>query len=775
MRRNIGLLIDDVNAVFTKEAVKGAELGAIAADVNMYIFPGMFLDHDTVSNDHMQYEYQYECIFQFANDKKLDILYIMMGMIGSRVEEEQRYEFLKQFAGIPVVMMYTDMEGYPSIIFDNQIAFMDGIRHLIVDKGCRKIGYVSGPKQNVDAMERLDAYQKVLKEHKIPYNENYVIYGNFEESSEDLIGAFVATHPELDAVVFANDRMARGGYEAFKKLGIKVGQDLLVISFDNSPFAATLQPPLTTVEANAAELAYAAIVNVESFLSKDANLKRVRRQNSHLIHRSSCGCVDINHSDMINKLHLYDIMTPGKWFEVLDHINHYLFGIYLNNSESQQIMDDLSVFLRMLCDMTTAEDISERKHDLLVVFRQFMDQGLFSYTSAELFIQLLIALQNVLKDHIDDPQNKLQLVECFSDFFLNLSMYNYQSAMSQVHGMVQVSRVINHMSLAMSQSMRQEELPYVDTLKKLHTLGIRSSYLYTFIRPVNRPRNTKFKKPDYILFRAYAKGYNLTAIPRRDQYIETSEMFAEDKRPDKRASFMVMPLFSQEEIYGVLVCEAPYECFCNIPSVAIHISSTLKTLFLLERQKEINEHLQENLEEMSINNLRLKEISKTDQLTGLFNRWGFLDYVKSITDNPLNTNRKIMVLYADMDNLKTINDEYGHDDGDFALKEIASILREAFRNTDVVCRYGGDEFVAFAMIGIPNYSNIMKLRIAEITERHNQAAQKPYRIEMSTGICETVCTPDLDIDKILEEADRKLYEEKKNKKESEMRKKSQKQ
>lgn len=104
------------------------------------------------------------------------------------------------------------MDGYASIVFDNQIAFMQGIRHLIIDHNAKKIGYVSGPTTNVDAMERFDAYKKVLKETGIPYNDDFVIYGNFEESSEEMIGEFVASHPELDAIVFANDRMALGGY-----------------------------------------------------------------------------------------------------------------------------------------------------------------------------------------------------------------------------------------------------------------------------------------------------------------------------------------------------------------------------------------------------------------------------------------------------------------------------------------------------------------------------------------------------------------------------------
>lgn len=62
----------------------------------------------------------------------------MMGLIGCRIDLDARRRFLAQFLGIPVVILYTDMPGYPSMIFDNQGAFMQGIRHLIVDHGCEE-------------------------------------------------------------------------------------------------------------------------------------------------------------------------------------------------------------------------------------------------------------------------------------------------------------------------------------------------------------------------------------------------------------------------------------------------------------------------------------------------------------------------------------------------------------------------------------------------------------------------------------------------------------
>ena len=96
---------------------------------------------------------------------------------------------------------------------------------------------------------------------------------------------------------------------------------------------------------------------------------------------------------------------------------------------------------------------------------------------------------------------------------------------------------------------------------------------------------------------------------------------------------------------------------------------------------------------------------------------------------------------------------------------MASILKEAFRSTDIVARFGGDEFVAFALIGISDYESIMRQRIVELTIQHNEKAGKSYPIEMSIGICESFCSPTMNINDILDIADKRLYLEKKVKRE----------
>jgi diguanylate cyclase (GGDEF)-like protein len=167
---------------------------------------------------------------------------------------------------------------------------------------------------------------------------------------------------------------------------------------------------------------------------------------------------------------------------------------------------------------------------------------------------------------------------------------------------------------------------------------------------------------------------------------------------------------------------------------------------------------------VSENNTKLEEIAQKDELTGLYNRRGFITNAERELEEPSNQGKVAIICYADMDNLKMINDKYGHDDGDFALKTIAHVLQESFRDMDIIGRIGGDEFISLAVTGSDCDVDSMKERIEKVTKRHNQIAGKPYPIEMSTGIYKFKIAGKVDIYEAMNNADRLLYDEKIRKK-----------
>lgn len=762
-RLNIGLLIDDIDAVFTSEAVKGAELGAIAIDANVFIFPGMYLDGVDISDEHEHYEYQYNTLFKFVSGKHIDVLYVMMGMIGCRITEAERYKFLEQYLGIPVVTLYTRMDGYQSIIFDNKKSFKREIKHLILEHGAKNVGYVSGPKTNVDAMERFEAYREALAETDIPYRDEYVVYGNFEESSEDLIGAFVREHPELDAVAFANDRMALGGYKAFAKMGIKVGQELLVVSFDNSEFASTLVPSLTTIEANAAELAYKAVVGagqmVESGRMDDV------RVDTHLIIRSSCGCKGYDIQTVAEQMGLYNLVTAENIQEACNRINTYLFGSYAEGRTLAKVKNEIAGFVKLLVDMVKNNRPEERDKEVKRAFLHILTRPLYRYTTIELLANALKIMQYELCRYVETDNRRLYIMELFSDFYRELAIANWQVVRGQKAGMEKMTKQINGMTFDMFRIYMGERIPYERALDNLSLIGINTAYMYTFTKPIRHPRHEEFKLPDRMLLRAYYKDGKACAVSGENNSVETESIFAPERLPEDRRLTMVMsPLFSGEELYGVLLSETHFEYFVNLEPIAMQISVALKSLILLEQQEQIQNNLKEDMNRIEETNDMLKEVSRTDQLTGVKNRLGYLEYVKNAVVSAENQNKKAYVLYGDMDNLKMINDVYGHDDGDFALKTIAAILKDAFEGMEsVVGRFGGDEFVVFALSDTLDEAAI-KAAVKYSTEKYNKMFGKPYPIEMSCGICEIFCNPEINIYDVLSEADRKLYQEKREKK-----------
>lgn len=759
-RLNIGLLVDDMDAVFTREACKGAEQGAIDIDANMFVIPGGYLDSSDAFDAHQEYGYQYNALFGFINEKHIDVLYVMMGMIGCRVDLKERIHFLERYAGIPIITLYSKMDGYPSVTFDNRIGFDHAIQHLIEHHNVRRIGFVSGPKTNTDAMERLDVYKTVLERWDIPYREEYVVYGNFEETSGVIAARLYEAHEELQAIVFANDRMAQGGYEELQKMGIEIGSDLLVIGFDNSIFAPTLSPPLTTVEANAAELAYYAVIHAEKFLAtgKMENLEI----STHFVQRSSCGCQQYEHRGVKD----FDDLPYFSGDEIcIAKIHDYLFAKYIRSKELTLIKDEISILCNMLWDVVDGGCLIDLRKDCEILFLQLLKRPLLQYTTVEQLFFILTAMKAKLSERLTEDADRIAVADMFGGFYQKLSLINYRYIRAQQEQIRQLGQVMSNMTSEIFMMNNPHKIPYASALRNMYDIGIKSSYIYMFSKPVVHTRDNIYDHPKTILLKAYCHDNQAFDVPSEKQSMHTNQIMTHDKiRKEQRVTMVLSPIFSGIEMYGLLLCEVNWENFKNVAPAQLQLSIAIKSLMLIEQQGAIQKKLEASLFKIKENNSKLDELSKSDELTKLYNRRGFLEYAKEALCNKRNMDKYAMILYADMDNLKMINDEYGHEEGDFALKEMAAILKEAVRTTDIVARFGGDEFVIFALVGVAGYENIMKRRIAEISARHNTECGKPYPIEMSVGVCEFVCGEDVDIYGVIERADERLYEEKRAKK-----------
>jgi diguanylate cyclase (GGDEF)-like protein/PAS domain S-box-containing protein len=159
---------------------------------------------------------------------------------------------------------------------------------------------------------------------------------------------------------------------------------------------------------------------------------------------------------------------------------------------------------------------------------------------------------------------------------------------------------------------------------------------------------------------------------------------------------------------------------------------------------------------------KLRALSLTDELTGLYNRRGFFTVGEQLLKQSRRQKTGIFVVYADVDDLKEINDKWGHREGDMALIHAAAVLRGTFRESDIIARIGGDEFVVLAMETAKSGTEKLGNRLQSILNTYN-AKNRRYELSLSTGI--TYCAPEClySIDELLIQGDQLMYEQKKSK------------
>ncbi len=156
-------------------------------------------------------------------------------------------------------------------------------------------------------------------------------------------------------------------------------------------------------------------------------------------------------------------------------------------------------------------------------------------------------------------------------------------------------------------------------------------------------------------------------------------------------------------------------------------------------------------------------LSITDHLTGLYNRRGFLMLTEQQMKVEERSTNLIFLLFADLDKMKSINDTLGHEKGDQALIEVASILREVFRKSDVIARVGGDEFAVFGCGTTKKDLDIFKGRLQHQIDIHNAAENREYKISLSVGTAYTDEENPYSIAELMSKADTSMYEQKRSK------------
>ncbi len=159
----------------------------------------------------------------------------------------------------------------------------------------------------------------------------------------------------------------------------------------------------------------------------------------------------------------------------------------------------------------------------------------------------------------------------------------------------------------------------------------------------------------------------------------------------------------------------------------------------------------------------IREISFRDELTGLYNRRGFITLAEQQLKVAKRAKRQIMFAFLDCDDLKGINDTLGHEEGDKVLIDAATILLATFRESDILARIGGDDFTVLT-------SDVRELSLEGFAQRLQQGLDdwnvrsfRPYKLAMSWGVTTMIPESPLSLDQLIATADELMYAQKKTK------------
>jgi diguanylate cyclase (GGDEF)-like protein len=155
----------------------------------------------------------------------------------------------------------------------------------------------------------------------------------------------------------------------------------------------------------------------------------------------------------------------------------------------------------------------------------------------------------------------------------------------------------------------------------------------------------------------------------------------------------------------------------------------------------------------------LGNLALTDELTGLYNRRGFMALAARQLKIGRRSGRGMLLFVMDVDGLKQINDSFGHLQGDHALKRTAEVLEETFRDSDVIARLGGDEFAVLAVEASGHSEATIKTRLFECLKSIS-AEQLGYDISLSLGVARFDPRNRTSIEDLMVKADRAMYEQK---------------
>lgn len=210
--------------------------------------------------------------------------------------------------------------------------------------------------------------------------------------------------------------------------------------------------------------------------------------------------------------------------------------------------------------------------------------------------------------------------------------------------------------------------------------------------------------------------------------------------------YLYMPVHFRDNCLGYMILTGTLDTK-HIPNYYVWIRNISNALEKLKNVSELR-NAARNIDNMAVR----------DSLTGVYNRMGINRFVVDMVKQANTSRRRLLFVFADMDGLKKINDEFGHEAGDQAICLAAEALQEAFCEKELIIRYGGDEFLVVSDALSWEQAEEKKAQITALLKQWQRDEKLPYRLSMSIGYYQKEPDTEASMEQYINWADERMYE-----------------
>lgn len=729
----IGVLLLEFDSIYDAEAIRALRAAARELQVHLLCFPGNRLGTDS------SYLREFNILYPLAAQVRLDGLICFTDTMRGRFSEEDLAAFFAQFGAIPIVSVGGATPGIPVVKPDNVSGMSELVAHLLRGHGYRRLAYVGGPDDNLDARERLAAFTAAHEAAGVPMSNARVLAGRFLRPDGRAAAQALMGEVELpDALVAANDAMAFEALKAFQEEGVCVPEHIALTGFDDLTSSIAHSPPLTSVRQDIGAQARCAVELVLRRLRGEA-VPAETTFPSRVVLRRSCGCFDARGAP-----------TPASSWE------QPALAVPALQALEAALDEELGGAAAGTRDAPQAGPL---RHALHAIGERYRDGG-FELNDVRRMLVHLYAGQRGGPRAADAAR---VLFEAQSWLLDDERMHVGADYLDRIYPSWLMAVMLRR-SLSGGAEFSLGNL-LASLRGGLLSMGVRDAYvvLYEAVAQLDASQGE-------------ARG---ALLPERAQLVlgirDGQPLVAADHerfpvrellplplfRAGEGAMLTVLPLFRQDEHHGLLILDATQPYPVSVEQLREVVSNVVTSAIVMGELERTRELLSHDLQRAQSTNLQLSALSEQDELTGLLNRRGFQNRAGELCTRGA---RPLLLVVADMDGLKAINDAHGHPAGDAAIVAMAGVLRRSFREGDLIARMGGDEFAVLSEHLSQVAIDDLRARIERQIALANEAAPGPWRLALSVGFAPVQVTDSTHLEQIFATADARLYEDKRRRK-----------